>query len=364
MLNYLSLQNFKCYQDKTRFDLGKINLLTGINGKGKSSFLQSLLLFRQSVEHNPNTTSLLLNGSCVRLGDFSDIKNSNTSVSQNIHFEFGINYDNFLYNTVYNFVRDDKNDRILLQKDSQKPLASQPFNYQNIHYISADRLGPQEFYTKNNISDFVNVGKQGEFVADVLSFAKREQIVANSNITRSEATDILSQTGEYLGFILDSPNLNVKLDDTDKYRSSISFRMNGNDYTPPNVGFGYSYTLPIIVAGLIAKSNEILIVENPEAHLHPRAQSRLAQFLVKVANTGVQIFIESHSDHILNALRVEVKKEAIAHQEVKVFFFANQDNNQNTTPEVFNLEIDADGRIEEWPDGFFDEWNNNLIELL
>ena len=67
MLSFLALENFKCYQEKKHFDLGKINLLTGINGKGKSTFLQSLLLFRQSVEHNPNQTNLLLNGNCLEM---------------------------------------------------------------------------------------------------------------------------------------------------------------------------------------------------------------------------------------------------------------------------------------------------------
>ena len=141
------------------------------------------------------------------------------------------------------------------------------------------------------------------------------------------------------------------------------FHINNKNYTPPNVGFGYSYVLPIILAGLIAKKGEILIVENPEAHLHPGAQSRLSQFLVRVANQGVQVFIESHSDHILNALRVCVKQIEIEPDEVKVFFFANNEKN-TTTPEIFTPTIDIDGRIDEWPDGFFDEWNNNLIELL
>ena len=117
------------------------------------------------------------------------------------------------------------------------------------------------------------------------------------------------------------------------------------------------------MAGLLAKLGEILIIENPEAHLHPRAQSRLAQFLAKVASTDVQVFVESHSDHILNGLRVEVKHKMISSDDIKVFFFANGAESP-TTPYIFTPIIDEDGRIEEWPDGFFDEWNNNLIELL
>jgi predicted ATPase len=123
-----------------------------------------------------------------------------------------------------------------------------------------------------------------------------------------------------------------------------------------NIGFGYSYILPIIISGLIANTGEILIVENPEAHLHPRAQSRLARFLSKVANTGVQVFIESHSEHILNAIRVSVKKEEIAAADTKVFYFMDD--------EIVEPVIDSDGRIEDWRDGFFDEWDINLMELM
>lgn len=433
MIKQIYLVNFKCYQEETLFKLGKMNLLTGINGKGKSTLLQSILLFRQSVEHNERTKTLLLNGNCVRLGTFNDVKNAYTSSKDPITIAFRvINEANpIALHCHYNLVASHKDERSLqiehfgawatenpddytedkylkifiyhprnrktarhitldLNKDSHRFSKSgqQEFfnallpeqtkighlesdqswhfqdymSYKKIHYICADRLGPQEFYPKNNISDFIHVGKQGELVADVLSHAKKEQLITDSSLARSEDRLVLSQVSEWLGYILDQPIFSIILDDADKYRSSILFKMGDKTYAAPNVGFGYAYILPLVVSGLIAKKGEILIIENPEAHLHPKAQSRLAQFLVQVAQTGVQVFVESHSDHILNALRVCVKNKEIDKSDVKVFFFTNDP--AKNSPQIHRPTIDEDGRIDEWPEGFFDEWNNNLIELL
>ncbi len=128
---------------------------------------------------------------------------------------------------------------------------------------------------------------------------------------------------------------------------------------PVNVGFGYSYALPIIVAGLIAQPGEILIVENPEAHLHPYAQSQITKFLVKVSANGVQVFIESHSDHVLNALRICVLDKMIATDELHVLYFG-----KGQPPEVTRIPVQDDGAIEVWPEGFFDQMDKDFSRLF
>jgi predicted ATPase len=75
-----------------------------------------------------------------------------------------------------------------------------------------------------------------------------------------------------------------------------------------------------------------------------------------VASTGVQVFIESHSEHILNSLRVGIKCKELEPSDFCIFYFGQQ--------EIFKPKVDADGRIDDWPDGFFDEWDNNLMQLL
>lgn len=473
MVNSISLQNFKCYKDKTRFPLSKINLLTGINGKGKSTFLQSILLFKQSVEHSSSASTLILNGDYVKLGAFKDVRNADTSTSKSILIEFEFStqvpltmihpigldengeedtdifeYDescnftlryelinqesrnfelfidnikldasklDFLGGTSLNFKqwKDDKNEykgtfikaelmsgieefrralggfkqiksktykeqrdkllnllpnmEIKLDEDEYQKntlLVHTIINFFAIQFVSADRLGPQEYYPKSLLGNFLEVGKQGEKVVDVLSKVKNN-VLNNQSDSRilGESNNIHSLVGAWLSHILDT-KVSIIVDSDSSYISTLKFGfINDKEYTPPNVGFGYSYILPIIVSGLIAQENEILIIENPEAHLHPRAQSRLAQFLARVASTGVQVFIESHSEHILNGIRLATierdnSPRILEHTEVSVLYF-KQDENE---PFV-QIPLEKGGKIRKWPNGFFDQLEKDT-ELL
>ena len=88
MLTKIELENFKCFKAKTVFPLGQLTLLTGINGRGKSSLIQSLLLMRQSIEHDSRTNKLILNGNCLNLGKFDEIRNKGTSIQKPIYFNY------------------------------------------------------------------------------------------------------------------------------------------------------------------------------------------------------------------------------------------------------------------------------------
>lgn len=81
-----------------------------------------------------------------------------------------------------------------------------------------------------------------------------------------------------------------------------------NEYTPQNVGFGISYSLHVITAILKAKDGDLIIIENPESHVHPRGQAELGKLIALAAINNIQIIIETHSDHIINGIRVAVKE--------------------------------------------------------
>ena len=132
-----------------------------------------------------------------------------------------------------------------------------------------------------------------------------------------------------------------------------------NYYKPTNVGFGYSYVLPIIVAGLIAQPGDLLIVENPEAHLHPHAQSIIAKFLTLVSLNDVQVIIESHSEHILNGLRIPVYDKIISSNDLNVLYF-----DRNYEQPYIKIKIEDDGGITNWPLDFFDQSTKDLNYLF
>ncbi|MFP5271119.1 DUF3696 domain-containing protein [Coleofasciculus sp.] len=445
MLKKIIIKNFKCFKEETDFPLGQLTLLTGINGRGKSTMLQSLLLMRQSIEHNDNAAQLVLNGSCLNLGSFNEIRNSNISREESIIFRY-LYEDNIevpknnnfkiIGSVEYHFNENYKDDMVaqisriefddeIIEIDSNKhdiipykhnsvykktnefnqdvhqnrfdfisgtqeekinsscslckllPVSGM-INFENarsenikidsklykylyfdrIHYISADRVGPQEFYFKSTLTKFPNVGSKGEFTANLLH--KNKDYLVNDNLCLGEdAKTLVTQTEEWLNRIFDGAKVEILSSESNILELLMNSSISKDRFRPANIGFGYHCVLPIVVSALIAQQGEILIVENPEAHLHPKAQSRLAKFLAKVSSCGVQIFVESHSDHILNALRIAVLDGILNHEDLKILYFQ-----QKTELPVVEIPVQPDGGIEEWPEGFFDQMDKDFERLF
>lgn len=409
MIEKIIIDNFKLYKQGVDIPLSMLNLFTGVNGKGKSSVLQVLLLMSQSVQMNRMTNKIFLNGGSVKLGSFDDIKNKETQFSEYVHF--GIKLTNF--ETNYYLHNDNSDASELFIEKIQVEVAEKEYkinrvddwytinqipNLQyflfdlfpneaakqyinelptiisdniltHIHYISADRIGPRNYYENKSLGHFVNVGALGENTVNVLY--KKGNEVINSDILKGyslmfqENLEDLSKTVEdNVNYWMDKVFQGAKVKvEAIKGEDLLKLRINSdgksNYYKPTNVGYGFSYSLPIIVAGLIAKPGEILIIENPEAHLHPCAQSIISQFLSIVASSGVQVIIESHSEHILNGIRVAVKDKYIAQDKTNVLYFGNQENTY-----FQQIKIDEEGGIYDWPRYFFDQATNDLNYLL
>lgn len=351
------LKNFKGFQTEITVPVSKINLLTGINGRGKSSFLQSLLLLRQSIEEQDNFEKVLFNGSCVNLGTFHDVKNRNTGNDVPVEISHETNKGTISLS----LIRDEKDNMIgRPNKFFRRELLH---DFQNIHYIAADRIGPQEFYIKSTLPDFINVGTKGELVANVL-LQKKSDLVNEQLVIKGENSshELEIQIGEWLSKILDTEGVKVYVSNKESTRViTLTFGIGQTEFRPSNIGFGYSYVMPIIVSGLIAKDDEILIVENPEAHLHPKAQSNLVHFLSLVASTGVQVFIESHSEHILNSLIIASLDEKISlvNTDISTLYFLD-----NSEEPFIRLNIESDGSINNWPEGFFDQQEIDLAKIF
>lgn len=135
-------------------------------------------------------------------------------------------------------------------------------------------------------------------------------------------------------------------------------------YRATNVGFGISYTLPIITAVLASEPGTLILLENPEAHLHPKGQSKMGELLALAASCGVQIIIETHSDHVLNGIRLAVHDGKIDPEDIQLHYFERKEQEGMMVSKVTSPKIDKNGRIDRWPDGFFDEWRNILAKLI
>src|SRR6185312_11410482 len=131
---------------------------------------------------------------------------------------------------------------------------------------------------------------------------------------------------------------------------------------PANVGFGLTYSLPIVVACLSAEAGTLLLLENPEAHLHPQGQAALGELMVRAASEGVQILVETHSDHVLNGIRLSVKRRLISEEKIVIHYFSRDVATGFVSSE--SPAILANGRLSNWPVGFFDQWDIAVDELV
>ena len=132
-----------------------------------------------------------------------------------------------------------------------------------------------------------------------------------------------------------------------------------NRYRTTNVGFGLSYVLPVL-AGLLAPPGVLCLIENPEAHLHPKGQTKLAELAVRASLSGIQVIAETHSDHFMDGVRIAVRNGLIQPNETAFHYF-HRDNDRTV---VSSPEVNADGRLSSWPPGFFDQHEDNLAKLL
>lgn len=369
MIQLLRLNNFKRFEDQT-FELRGLNLLSGLNGTGKSSVLQSLLLLRQSYEQGLlQSTGLALNGDLIRLGTARDILCDNAKENK-ISFELTWNDEK---KVVWPFIYDSGADVLMLD---QRNVLSAPCFHESLfsdkfHYLQAERLGPR---TSFEMSDFQvrqhrQLGSRGEYTSHFLTIFGDEKI-PHHKLAHSKASSLTltNQVEAWMGEI--SPGTRIHLTPNsgiDLVGLRYSFVL-GNDvsseYRPTNVGFGITYTLPIIVAVLSSSPGTLLLIENPEAHLHPKGQARMGEMLALAASCGVQVLVESHSDHVLNGIRLAVHANKLQPEDVRLYFFQRQEQSEQSTSAVVSPDLDGNGRIDRWPDGFFDEWDKSLDALL
>lgn len=390
MINELLLENFKLFGKETHLaGLKCMNLLTGVNGRGKSSALQPLLLFKQTLLRSRSSRQVFLSGSFVDLGNASDVKHVDASVTKPIRigfkdkdeqyiYSFGVASDNNQALDIKKFestgklrmtidVDETTNFHDLVPETGKTEKLVLPF--QDVIYISAERIGPKMSFAPSS-DEWID--KRGEHTIQMLYERQYEKvddriIEGTTELFQDIDEDELSPTvNDVLNFwmtkMFGPSAVTVSyIEAANIYALGISTEQKGGKavFKPTNVGFGYSYALPILIAGLTARKGTILIVENPEAHLHPSAQSMITKFLGLVANCGVQVFIETHSEHILNALRVMVVQKDMEAQDINVMYFDSK------LEDYFEpIVIEENGKLDHWPENFFDQAEKDLNVLL
>lgn len=364
MIRNLRLRNFKRFEDQS-LEFGTLTLLSGLNGMGKSSVLQSLLLLRQSHQQGLlESTGLALNGDLANIGTAKDAL---YEYAKEDKIGFTLDFENDT-EALWQFDYDSKSDILGIASSavSSNVYASSLFS-DDFQYLQAERLGPRTSFAMSDfqVRQHRQLGTMGEYTAHFLSIFRDSEIQSSAlSHPKAKSLTLLSQVEAWLGEI--SPGTRIDIIDSpsmDLVSLQYSFGLSGK-YRATNVGFGITYTLPVITAILAAKPGSLLLLENPEAHLHPKGQAQMGNLLAQAAAQGVQIVLETHSDHVLNGIRLAVHDGKLNPDAVQLHFFQRRESQGQFVSEVVSPQMNRRGKIDQWPDGFFDEWDNSLEALL
>ena len=394
MIHSLKLQNFKPFKEQL-LEFRPLTLLSGLNGMGKSSVLQSLLLLRQSYQQRVlQRGHLALNGDLVRIGTAQDALFEGAE-EEFISFELSVKLHKEETMWKWRFAYDQKAD--VLRSESV-PNTSEIHEFclfgDYFHYLQAERMGPRNVYemADDMVRQHFQLGTAGEYTAHFLSLfgncdintvglqkintQKVHQTFEHPNQDtlellghpKAKSLELKDQVEAWMGEI--SPGTRICLtSNTDIDLVSIQYSFGiGNDitnkYRATNVGFGISYTLPIVVALLASPPGTLILLENPESNLHSRGQTKMGELIALAASSGIQVVVETHSDYILNGIRLAVHSGKTNHEDVQLHYFQRKEKQGQAFIDAVSPRIDRNAKIDKWPDGFFDESERNLITLL
>lgn len=400
MLSKIKLTNFKCFEDLD-LDCTPLNLLCGLNGMGKSSVLQALLVIQQSFE-----TGELLQGRLVLGGDRVDL-----GAGSDVMFEdakddvvgFELQRAGWVVPWIVRFAYSPTADQLTMRSDRASggafwiegptyeysketgqftkasdsatgvhvtPVSDDwrgvpPFGGRLV-YVNAERIGPRKLYpTSEFLARHGDFGSSGEYAWNFLNHHQNDLLKEDDpRCLEGERRRLCDVVDWWLQDVCPGAHLQLEqLADADVLIAGYEFDRPGDvatrRYRATNVGFGLSYVLPVILA-LLSESGTLCLIENPEAHLHPQGQTKLAELAARAAAAGVQVFAETHSDHFMDGVRIAVRDGLIAPQDTSFHYFERE----GSKSVVSSPQINADGRLSHWPAGFFDQHGENLDRLL
>ncbi|GGD89635.1 hypothetical protein GCM10007269_35340 [Microbacterium murale] len=201
------------------------------------------------------------------------------------------------------------------------------------------------------------VGIRGELTAEILTREKDRQIAFrdwNDQPVQATLPDAVALWCDYFGM-----GDKIKVLDLGKLGRGVNLRVNGANRDLTMIGVGASQLLPILVACLAVERNSLVLIEQPELHLHPSVQSRLADFFI-FARPDVQFVVETHSEYLITRLRRRIAEGRVTPKHTQVLF---AERSSGATV-VRSLELDDGGDFNEWPDGFFDAQEEDTRHIV
>lgn len=405
MFTRLHLTNFKAWKDTGDLALRPVTMLLGTNSSGKSTLIQSLLLLKQTVQSPDRTVHLNLGGDEVNdlfnFGTFDDVLNQSAEAPRqfSVEFEFAgagserVNEGSFACSygktssgsvavqemglrtgdRLFRVVRRDKGAFSVFVDDEAQPrikgrnfapersialsadaIAALDKNGQlaedlslairreleGISYLGPLRRKPERDYAWNKTKPG-EVGSDGRAAIDAL--------LASALLKGEGQNEVVDGVSKWLARMRVAQRLEVRQQGRSS-RYELVIHRDGVACNLRDVGIGVSQVLPVLVLAYFAPPGSTVILEEPEIHLHPLAQSVLAELFVEVSRQRkVQFIVETHSEHLFRRLQTLVAGRKVANDAVAMYFVERKGKSAH----MRDLTLDEYGRVMDWPKDFF-----------
>ncbi|MBK4212571.1 DUF3696 domain-containing protein [Bacillus pumilus] len=408
----ISIKGYKSVRKKQTIDLRPLTILSGKNSSGKSSFIQPILLLKQTIEESYDPGALLLSGPLTKFSNFEQLLHKSPQEEADC-FEVEIAIDN-LHTCSLTYTK--KNDEIIVKKAVYITKDKKRNSTEKItidHEMNSDELRDQLPKRVKEIFKEMRKGHDGksevriekdrcfirvgltydieENVKRVLAYPGSRPELAIKNIiylpglrgnperhypvtrinSKSYAAHLPGKFEKYVASILHSWQVNKDkkavrveeflnlLDLTNKISTrrindtqieisvnALSSEVDSNFVNIADVGLGVSQTLPVLVALVYATPGQIVYIEQPEIHLHPRGQYEFSKIIKDALNRGVRVVIETHSSLIIKGIQTEVANKEIKNKDVSLNWFTR---NEMGETEVNSTMLDENGAFGAWP---------------
>ena len=396
MITEFRAQNFKSWDDTKTLRFAPLTGFFGANSSGKTSILQVLLMLKQTVERPPGWNEPLYFGdeeSLVNLGSFDDVIHrpaNNPSLGISVSWEpiepdsfHSVSFSVSIVDKIgtphlaeFCYVADKLNRTLEWTpqgyrfKSSHDSISANLFRcygvlrpngtrtefaslssafeslFRGIHYLGPLREHPRHHYIWDEHPD--GVGQHGENAISALLSGRVQLFSMEEQIPK------WLQRLE----LIDSYRLQPDLEEKGRYELYVTKYKGGPEVHLTDVGFGVSQVLPVLILCYYAPEGSILILEQPEAHLHPKVQSELADVLIDVVkNRNIQIILESHSEHLLHRLTRRIAEEEISADDMALYSCQINEG----VSEIEQLKMDEYGNISNWPQNFFGDDTGDLF---
>ena len=235
--------------------------------------------------------------------------------------------------------------------------------FTSMSYLGPLRTKTERLYSWTGIEP-ESVGYAGENTVAAILAARNRKISLGYKRRAKPFEEIIALELKEMGLI-EEFKVNPISEQRQEYEVKVCTKGSKDFVDLPDVGFGVSQVLPVLVQCFYAQPRSIILMEQPEIHLHPSAQSALADVMIDVinsrengANRSIQLIIETHSEHFLRRLQRRIAEDTVSQKKVSAYFA-----NITKTPAVLEpLQIDMFGNIQNWPENFFGDEMQDITE--